>query len=373
VNKLRILLTGGGTGGHIYPALAIARGLQTKIPTAEFLYVGTSNGLEADIVPQEGLSFRTITVIGLERHFSWQTLKASTKLFKGVYDAWRILGEFQPALVIGTGGYVCAPVALAAILRRIPLVLHEQNALPGITNRLLARFARAVCVTFPEATKYFPKKTVTRLTGLPIRPEILALDRDTGATRLEVDGRLFCVLVLGGSRGAKRINEAMIEVYRELAGMPDVHFYHVTGQLGYRETMNQLELAGIDLAKCGNITIKPYQYDMASALAVADLVVGRAGATFIAEITAKGIPSILIPYPYAAENHQEHNARALERQGAAVVVLDRELSGATLSGVIKQMRVNSIRLEEMALQAKRLGQPRALEAIMKVIFDLVKC
>lgn len=369
VNILRVLVTGGGTGGHVYPAISIIRGLQKKLSQVEVLYVGTRRGLEADIVPKEGIPFRTITVTGLERKLSWRAVTTVCKGITGMVQARQLLKQFRPDVVIGTGGYVSGPVVLLAALMGYPTLLHEQNALPGLTNRWLARFVDVICVTFPDSLAYFPEKK-GRVTGLPVRPEILRVTRDEGIKKLGLDFRKKTLLALGGSRGARSINRAMLSVVQKYLASEALQIIHVTGRDGYQETMAGLERLGIDVVNSGNITIKPYLYHIEYALAAADLVVARAGAAFLAEMMIKGIPGILIPYPYAAENHQEFNARSLERQGAAVVIPDVELNGQRLLATVENLMADQERLRRMSERCRQLGKPGALEDIVNAVMEL---
>jgi len=369
---MRILVTGGGTGGHIYPALAIARGFQQRHPGAEILYVGTNRGLEADIVPKTGYPFRTITVEGLERKVSLQLLTAGLKALRGIVETRNIVREFRPDVVVGTGGYVCGPVVLVAAWQGIPCLIHEQNAYPGITNKLLSRFVKKVAVTFADSEKYFPRGTPVKLTGLPIRPEVMTAERERGLEKLGLDRDKFFLLVTGGSRGARSINRAMVQVHKRLSGREDVQVLHLTGQAGYEETVKLLEKEGISLFSPGNITVKPYLYNMEDALAAADLIVCRAGATTLAEITARGIPSVLIPYPFAAENHQEYNARSLENNGAAMVILDKDLTGDGLAQTVEALLQDRRRLQAMAANSLKMGKPQALEEILDLLDELVR-
>ncbi|NPV26577.1 MAG: undecaprenyldiphospho-muramoylpentapeptide beta-N-acetylglucosaminyltransferase [Firmicutes bacterium] len=367
---MRVVLTGGGTGGHIYPALAIARGLKESQPKVKILFVGTQQGMEATIVPKEGYRFRTVTAEGLERRVSWRIIKTGVKLIKGFIEAYRVLRDFQPTVVVGTGGYVCGPVVMVASLMGLPTVIHEQNALPGITNRFLAGRVDRVLTTFPDSVRHFPKSARVFVTGLPIRSEILRVTREVGARCLKIDPAKFTLLVVGGSRGAQSINRAMGQVLLAWQNRHDRQIVFVTGQAGYDDTMANLQEMGIDLAKCGNIMVTPYVYDMENALAVADLVVCRAGAATLAEITAKGIPAVLIPYPFAAENHQEFNARSLVERGAAELILDRELSGERLLGVLDRLFSDRKRLARMAAASKSCGQPDALDEIINHIKEV---
>ncbi|MDN5346814.1 MAG: UDP-N-acetylglucosamine--N-acetylmuramyl-(pentapeptide) pyrophosphoryl-undecaprenol [Clostridia bacterium] len=364
---MRFLVTGGGTGGHVYPALAIARGLREAVSGAEILYVGTKKGLEARVVPQAGFNFTTITVEGFERRLFWRNIPRLGRLAVGLAQALAILRRFRPGVVVGTGGYVCGPVCLAAAFLKIPLVLHEQNAHPGLTNRVLAQFARTVCLTFAEATHRLPRRPEIVVTGLPVRSEILQTSADEGRRFFNFRPDQTVLLATGGSQGAKSLNEAMLPVIREVARRPDIALIHLTGQNGYEAVRHEVEKAGIRLDANGNIRLLPYLYEMEYALAASDLVIGRAGASFLAEITARGLPAILIPYPYAAANHQEHNARFLARKGAAMVIPDRELRGHRLWEAVQRLLEDRQKLAAMAVASAALGKPRALEEIIKVI------
>jgi len=368
---MRVLFTGGGTGGHVYPALAIAKNILKKYPQSEVLYVGTKNGLEAKIVPETEIPFKTIEVEGWQRKFSWQLIKAGLKAIQGGTQALHIIRRFNPQLVIGTGGYVCGPVVLAAKILNIPTIIHEQNALPGLTNKTLARIVNKVMITFPDSIKYFSEPGKVVLTGLPIREEILKLSKEEGRKFFNLFPNKLTLLVSGGSRGAKSINSAMVEVYKSLYQRQDLQIIHITGEQGYKEMLLQLTNEGIDIAQCGNIILRPYLYEMEYALAAADLCVARAGATFLAEITARGLAGILIPYPYASENHQEFNARSLVEREAVVMILDKELTGANLTKAIVELLNDQERLHKMSKNAKKAGNPDSLEKIMKVLEEII--
>lgn len=372
VKALRFVVAGGGTGGHIYPALAIARGLKERHPDAEVLYVGNARGMEADIVPKEGLPFEGVAGAGLERKLTLRNLLVLWQTGCGFWQALGTLRSWKPDVVIGTGGYVCGPVLLAAALSRIPTLIHEQNALPGVTNRILARFVDRVTVTFKESIKYFPVSPKVLLTGLPVRPEILRATRQEGMKKLGIGDDRFLLLSFGGSRGARTINKSMVAVIKQFGGDPRLNILHVTGSAGYEEFLGDCSTAGIDLAKTGNVTIISYLYSMQDALATAGLVISRAGAATCAEITALGIPSILIPYPFAAENHQEYNARALEKEGAAFVSLDSELSGELLCSRVAGFLEDRGRLAAMAEASRKMGRTRALEDIIDCVDKLIR-
>jgi UDP-N-acetylglucosamine--N-acetylmuramyl-(pentapeptide) pyrophosphoryl-undecaprenol N-acetylglucosamine transferase len=372
VKGLRFVVSGGGTGGHIYPALAIAGGLSAAYPDAEILYIGTAKGMEKEIVLKEQIPFQGITVAGLKRKITLENIKVLFQAIQGFNQAREIIGQWQPRVVIGTGGYVCGPVVLAAALKKIPTLIHEQNAFPGVTNRLLAKVAGCVGVTYAESVKHFSKKARIRLTGLPVRPEILAVNRDESLSRLGYPGDSTVLLSFGGSRGAQSINRAMVEVVKEFGGVQGINLIHITGTEGYQSFLDNLAGAGIVLDSLGNVTIKPYIYKMEEVLAAADLVISRAGATTLAELTALGLPSVLVPYPFAAENHQEHNARALEKEGAALVVLDRELSGKLLCSHITELLNHQEKREAMGAACYRLSKTDALANIIDCVDGLLQ-
>lgn len=369
---MRFIVTGGGTGGHIYPAMAIAQGLQERFFQAKILYVGTSKGLEADIVPKAGLDFAKIKVEGLARPFSYRTAVSLLRAVQGGGEALRIVKKFQPHVVIGTGGYVCGPVVVAAALLGVPTLIHEQNAFPGVTNRILARFARRVCITFEDAAQHFPRKAKVALTGLPVRPEILSAERLSGLKALGLSPGRLTVVITGGSRGARSINRVMTEILPNFFQQEDVQFCHVTGQAGYRETTDALKKSGISMEDRGNIKIVPYLYEMHHALAAADIIIGRAGASFLSEVMVRGIPAILIPYPFAAANHQEYNARALERRGAAKVILEKDLTGKNLEETLQAFINNNSMRKQVAESVKGLGKVDALKDIIDIVAGISK-
>lgn len=365
---MKVLITGGGTGGHIYPALAIAQNLQKANPSVEFLFVGTERGLEKEIIPKAGLPFTTITVEGLPRKLSLASLRTGFKLLKGLWQARKILKEFKPTVVVGTGGYVCGPVVAMAAWQGIPTLVHEQNAFPGITNRLLAKWVNKIAVTYQESAKYFPGEKVV-LTGNPIRPEVISASRAESLVRLGLDAAKKTVLIFGGSRGARSINQALMLGREVLQTRSDLQVIHITGKEDFSWASCQ---NGMEEVKFGNIIVKPYLHNMPDALAVADLVVCRSGATTLAEITVRGIPAILIPYPFATDNHQEFNARSLAKEGAAVMLLDRELKEIKLEECILELIDDENRLRIMAQKSRDLGKPEAAQTIVDCLYSLLR-
>lgn len=360
---MRVILTGGGTGGHIYPALAIAQGLLAQDAETQILYVGIRDGMEARLVPEAGLEFAGISGKGLPRKLSLDTIKVLGKSVKALWETKKILREFHPDLVVGTGGYVSGPVVLTASLFNIPTLLHEQNALPGITNRLLARVVRRVMVTFPESIAHFGVKKKLELVGLPVRPEIGKVSREIGARRLGLRPDRLTVLVTGGSRGARTLNQAMTTVLEYLDQRSDIQVIWATGKMTYGETVGEFEKRGIAWKHPG-WRILEYLKDMPEALACSDLYIGRAGAASLAELMVAGMPSLLIPYPFAAENHQEHNAQALVQAGAARIILDSELDGKRLWQEVHELISQPTLLAKMGAAARKLAQPQALNKIV---------
>lgn len=371
--KTRFIVSGTGTGGHIYPALAIAKGLKEKYPGSEVLFVGGNYGLESKLVPQAGFQLKTISAAGFRRKFTLQNLTVLGKATISLLRAWQIMRQFQPKVVVGTGGYVCGPVILAAALRNIPTLIHEQNAFPGLTSRLLAYFVRGIAVTFADSKKYFPRARTLEVTGLPVRQELVNLPTQPEEARqqlgLPVKKRL--ILSFGGSQGAQSINRAMLQLLKILSADKEKHFLHVTGPSQYEDFVNQAQALGLKMTNNGNITIVPYLNEMPLAMKAADLAICRAGASTLAELTAAGLPAILIPYPYAAGNHQEHNARSMVNQGAALLVREQELSGAKLAEIIGTLFDSPDILSSMARNSKKISRPQALADILEMIATFI--
>ncbi|MFP4661156.1 MAG: undecaprenyldiphospho-muramoylpentapeptide beta-N-acetylglucosaminyltransferase [Halanaerobiales bacterium] len=368
---MKAIITGGGTGGHIYPALAVLRALENK--GWDILYIGSRGGLEGNIIPAEGIKFREVNVAPLPRKLSLKLISSPIKTAVGFYQARKIIKGFKPDIVLGTGGFVAGPVVLAAAMLKIPSVIQEQNVYPGFTNKMLARWVNAIALNFAEARKYFPEniKAEYRVTGNPIRKVILDTDRKSGMKQLSLDANRKTILVFGGSQGAMSINKAMIDVYRHFQDNNRIQIIHITGKKNYNTILDEIRKEGININKSGHYKIKSYITHMEYAYAVADLVVYRAGATGIAEITAKGIPAILIPYPFAAENHQEYNARNLEKHGAAVVILDKDLNGRKLIEKIEMLINDHKRLSEMSRNSRKLANPDAVKNIVNLIEEMV--
>lgn len=360
---MKIILTGGGTGGHIYPALAIASELKTRIPDVQLLYVGTAKGLESRIVPRSGIAFRTIDITGIDRSSMLKSSKTLLKFPGSFFQAREIIKDYRPDIIVGTGGYVSFPVVFSGSFMDVRTVIHEQNAIPGLANRNLAKRADRVLLTFPEAGRYLEGSNI-RVTGLPVRREIMAM---YGKNRRP--GGRFTLLAFGGSLGSNSINQAMIPVIDRYRNT-DMNFIWITGEAGYDEMKLALEKRlDVKALKCG-LEMVPYKYDMEVALAAAHLAVCRAGASTVCELELLGLPAIFIPYPYAAENHQEKNARALLEKQAAEMIIDEFLDGDSLYKIVERLRKDPTRLDEMGENMLKEARPNALKDIVDEILSL---
>lgn len=362
---MRIVLTGGGTGGHIYPALTIADEVRRQAPAVEFLYVGTAGGLEADLVPRAGLPFAAIAAGGLVRTSPVQMLRGALRMAAGVWQAIGILRRFRPRAVLATGGYVSGPVLLAARLLGVPYLLWEGNAFPGSTVRLFSRWAAATFIPYPESRRYFPPRARLLCVGNPVRREVLAADRDQARAALGYGPADQVVLVAGGSQGARGIHQALAQAAPRLLARPAVRLLVATGPRQYEAVVDLWRQQGIDPLAHPAVRLERYIYDMPQALAAADVGVFRAGATTCAEVAARGLPAVLVPFPYATHNHQEYNARALERRGGAVVILERDLTGPALAAALLGLLDDPQRRQAMARALQEAAWPRAGEEIAR--------
>ncbi|MBU5426794.1 undecaprenyldiphospho-muramoylpentapeptide beta-N-acetylglucosaminyltransferase [Tissierella pigra] len=367
---MKYLITGGGTGGHIYPALSIANEIRDKDKTANILYVGTEKGLESELVPKEGFPFKTIRVKGMPRRINKESFIALKELLHGINDAKKIINDFKPDVVIGTGGYVCGPVVYMAKKKKIPALIHEQNAFPGITNKILSRYVDKVLVTFDEAKKYFKYPDRVINVGNPIRKEIININKEEAYKTLDIDKDIPLILSFGGSGGQKKLNDAMYYFIKESIDRKDIQVIHVTGKRFYDEFVNKFKNDNIKLPK--NIRVYSYFYEIPEALNISSLVITSSGAITLAEISAVGVPSILIPKSYTAENHQEYNARAFSDRGASVLLLEKDLNNSEFSNTINRLIKDKGVLAKMTKASKALGKINAAERIVDIIMEVAK-
>ncbi|MBQ8999277.1 MAG: undecaprenyldiphospho-muramoylpentapeptide beta-N-acetylglucosaminyltransferase [Clostridium sp.] len=368
---MRILLSGGGTGGHVYPAIAIANEMKKRYPNAEILFAGTSTGIESEIVPQNGYDIKTITVQGFKRKIDLDNVKRCAKLVKGLNDAKKIVKEFKPDVVIGTGGYVSGPVLLCASKNKdVVTVVHEQNAFPGVTNKILSKKVTRVITCFEDAKDKFPDKARKKITliGNPVREELLLTNKIDARNNIKVPQDKKMVLIYGGSGGFKKINDAMLDTIKDMVEK-DIAFVYATGKRFYDSFMEELNKQNLKLKEYQRVV--PYLNDMANVLSASDMVIGSAGATSISEITALGKPSIIIPKAYTAENHQEFNAKSVENSGAGICILENELSYEKLSKELFNILMNEELLNKMSKNSLAIGKPNAVNEICDSIEELL--
>ena len=359
--SLSVLIAGGGTGGHLYPGIAVAREVIARVPDAQVAFVGTASGLESRVVPREGFALETIRSAGLKGKSPAALARGIALLPASAIDAWRVISRRRPSIVIGVGGYSSGPVAMIAALRRIPTLLMEQNAMPGVTNRLLARIVKAAAVTYEESARFFRGRAF--VAGNPVRPEFFGGVHDEhgsppGAAR---------VLVFGGSQGAHALNVAMVEAAPRLAAAaPGMAITHQTGERDVEMVRDGYRRAGIEAR------VEPFLYAIDREMKTADLVVCRAGATTVAELTATGRPSILIPLPAATDDHQRKNAEALVARGAARMIDQRSLTGELLAAQIVALAGNGEERASMGAAARRMAKPDAAKVIVDRVLVLAR-
>lgn len=359
------LIAGGGTAGHVQPAIAIARGLVARGHRKEAIeMVGSERGIEARLVPAAGFEVTLLPGRGLERRISLRNVRSVVALAVAFVRAWRLVGRKRPEVVVSVGGYASVPCAVAAALRRVPIVVAEQNAAPGAANRLVSRWARACAVSFPGTP--LPRAVVT---GNPVRPEVAAIDRDRDAAvaraRLGIGSGRRALLVFGGSLGALRINRAVVEALPTWAHRRDLHVRHVVGSRDWAEITG----AGSPIPPGAAVSYEAIEYDddMPTSLAAADLAVCRSGASTSFELLAAALPAVLVPSPHVTADHQTANARYLERAGAAVVVTDAELDGPRLVAEVDALLGDPRRLARMAACARAAAPADAADAIAALV------
>ncbi|MBQ9757795.1 MAG: undecaprenyldiphospho-muramoylpentapeptide beta-N-acetylglucosaminyltransferase [Clostridia bacterium] len=368
---MRILFAGGGTAGHINPAIAVANHIREKDQGSEILFVGTKQGMESTLVPKQGYELRFIKIHGFKRSMSLKNIKTVTEIFDGVRAAKKIIKEFRPDVVMGTGGYVTGPVLLAAAMMKIPTLVHEANAYPGVTIRILSRFADVVALSMEEASKFIPKAKRIEITGNPVRPSILAGDQKTAKEKLGISDKKV-ILIFGGSLGAAKINSVCCDWISSVIGKDEYHILMSTGKNNqYERVIERFKENGIDIEKYPMLRVSEYIYDMDLALNAADLVIARSGGS-VSEMTALGKAAILIPSPYVAGNHQLHNARAVERSGGALVITEDELSKEKLSGAVSHILENDDVLQAMSRGSKSIGIPDSADRIFKLLKEIAK-
>jgi UDP-N-acetylglucosamine--N-acetylmuramyl-(pentapeptide) pyrophosphoryl-undecaprenol N-acetylglucosamine transferase len=356
--SLSVVIAGGGTGGHLYPGLAVARALTARVPDAIVTFVGTSAGIEARVIPKEGLPLALIRSAGLKGKSLAAVLRAIVLLPLSAWDSWRVLSRVRPAVVVGVGGYSSGPVVLLAALRGIPTLLMEQNATPGLTNRLLARVVSAAAVTYPESTAVFGGRAF--VSGNPVRAEFF----ESKALPAGHDDSSVRVLVFGGSQGAHAVNLAMVEAAPTLAKNGRLGVTHQTGERDVEFVRDRYRSAQLPAR------VEPFLYDMHQEMDAADVIVCRAGATTIAEVSAAGRVAILVPLPSATDDHQRRNAAAMVAREAAVMIEQRDLTGERLAHEVLALAADAERRQRLGAAARGLARPDAATVIVDRVLAL---
>jgi len=365
---MKIILSGGGTGGHIYPALAIAGELKERLPGIQLLYVGTPAGMESRIVPEAGLAYTSLDVSGIDRTSMLKASKSIVKFPNSFFQARNIIKDFEPDIIVGTGGYVSFPIVLAGTFMGIKTIIHEQNAYPGLANRNLAKRVDRILLTFPEARQYVDSVNI-KVTGLPVRKQMMHTDKQQARQSLGLDQKLFTILAFGGSLGAKTINNALLDFIDRSRG-EKLQIIWITGEAAFEEIREKLA-EKFDLKTIRpQITLLPYMNNMEQAMGAADLAVCRAGASTVSELEVIGLPAILVPFPFAADNHQEKNARALVDKNAAYLVIDEFFDGTELYKKIQEIQKQPEKLRIMGQNMLKEAKPNALKEIADEILKL---
>ena len=369
---MRFVISGGGTGGHINPALAIANKIKSHHPDAEFLFIGAPYGMEKKLVPKEGYNIKFVKVKGFNRSLSLKNIDAIFKAITSIGAAKKIIKEFKPDAVIGTGGYVSWSALKAASMLGIPTLIHEQNAYPGVTTNMLSKGVDKVCISFEDSRRFFGEKAKDKLvfTGNPIKTDKFKKTRAQARVELGLKDDTPYILSCGGSLGAANVNEYVIDMMDRFIKNTRINHIHATGSRGWEKYSALANEKGLD--KYENLKIVEYIYDMETQMAAADIVIGRAGAITLAELAYLGKASLLIPSPNVTEDHQYKNAMVFANGNAAVVKRENEWSGEELSKCVKELMENKDRLKELGENAKKFATPNADELIYLEIMKLIK-
>ena len=370
---MKVVIAAAGTGGHINPGIAIANKIMEKEPDSKIIFIGTPRGLENDLVPRAGYELKTIDAYGINRKINLDNIKRLYKTTKSVGEAKKILKEFKPDVVIGTGGYICVSVGIAANRLKIPIVLHESNAFPGVAIKLLSKKAKAVLLGFEDAKTRLPKAKNVVVTGTPTKIKSSKLTDEEKAnlrSALMLKNELPLVLVFGGSQGARSINNAIIGIIENKLNK-NYQIIWAAGKGNFENIKQQLAEKNMDIDNIENAKIMPYIYNMQEVMETSDVVVSRSGAMTITEISNLAKPAIFIPFPFATENHQEYNARVLEKVGAAKIILDKNLNYKNLNDTIELMVENKEQLKEMGKKAGKIANTNVEENIYNEIRNIL--
>jgi UDP-N-acetylglucosamine--N-acetylmuramyl-(pentapeptide) pyrophosphoryl-undecaprenol N-acetylglucosamine transferase len=366
--QLRIIITGGGTGGHLFPGIALATALQQQYPGCEIMFIGTQRQLDQKALAGCDFQQESIACMGLKGMGVKHRIKSLLSLPVALLKSWKIIRRFQPDLVFGVGGYVTGPVLLAARLRSVPTCIHEQNTIPGLANRMISHFVTRIFVSIPGEYPFSERKTV--LAGNPVRQEILAAAerRQQEKKDCSEEKQSLTLLVMGGSLGAHRINMLMLDVAAQFDEQQkkSVRLIHQTGTADEEKVREGYATAGV------TAEVRAFFTDMASLYEQADLVLARAGATSLAELSVVGVPAVLIPYPYAADDHQAKNAAYYVEGGGAVMYRESDLDAERLGKILSQLLGDIDKLKQMAASMKQMGQPEATQHILESCIGLIE-
>lgn len=371
---MRVIVSAAGTGGHINPAIAIANKIRQKNPDSEIIFIGTNHGLENDLVPRAGFELKRIEAYGLKKEVSFKNLKHIFQTIRSTKEVKKIIDEFKPDLVLGTGGYICGPVFAAATSKKIPAVLHESNAYPGKAVKMFAKQVDCVLVGFEEAKERLNEAKKVVVTGTPTKIKKLTIARDERQkilSDLGVKSELPIVLIFGGSQGAQAINEATVDLIKAKLNK-NYQIIWATGQNQYDVVKESFEKDALSIKNIKDVKVAPYIYNMEELINLADLVICRSGAMTITELAICGKPAIFVPLPSRSANRQEDNARVLEKLGAAKIILNHELTGEKLSGEIDDIIKNKAKLEKMGKLANQIAPNHVEEKIYDEILKIVK-
>ena len=369
---MKVIIAAAGTGGHINPGIAIANKIKEKEPDSEIIFIGTNRGLENDLVPRAGYSLKTIQAYGFNRRISLDNFKKMYKTFRSIGEARKIIQEFQPDIVIGTGGYICVPVGMAAKKAKIPIVLHESNAFPGIAIKMLSKKADTILLGFEDARKRIPNAKKIAVTGTPTKVKYIEVSNSQRIQLikqlgLQVD--LPIALCFGGSQGAQSINESLVQIIKQQKNS-NYQIIWAAGPAQYEQVKEKLIECQMEIEHLEKVKIVPYIYNMEEIMNIVDLVVCRSGAMTITEISNVGKPAIFIPFPFATENHQEYNAKVLEKVDAARIILDKNLTADLLNDMIENMVSDAEKLKRMGKNAKNISIENVEEKIYQEIETL---
>ena len=374
---MNVIFTCGGTGGHINPAIAVANMWKERYPDSKILFIGAVGGMEERLVPQAGFELKTLPGGGLSRSLSFSGIKKNLKvmynLFDSVNQCKKIIKNFKADIVVGTGGYASFPALMAAGMLKIPSCVHESNAVPGLTTRLVERWASKILICFPQSAQYYKDQSKVQIVGMPVRSEFLFADKQKNRQELGLDSRPV-ILSTFGSLGAKAMNEMTAELMRleKEDGYPFQHI-HAVGSFGWEWMPQLVEEKGVDTQNNDSVFLKEYIYNMPTVMTAADIVISRAGSSSCNEIAAAGVPCILIPSPNVTANHQEKNARALEEQGAAAVILEKDCTAQVVLDTIRGLLENREEYQKMHEALLTMAVPDSTERMCAIMEELTSC